>query len=475
MKIVAYIILLVGLTSCSKDFLDKKPIDSAPDSDVLNSIEGIESALIGSYSLLQSPDYYGRNFIIIQDVFTDNAILSSKNSGQYSSIYSWQVNEGNEYLTNLWKTAYAIIANNNNIISALNSIETENIKDKLLFLGEAKALRALVYFDLVRTFAQTYSAPASSDIKNANGMGGHIGVPLVLDALNRDSISYKKRSTVNEIYTQITNDLLAADTLLANQNINSFRFNSRSVEALLSIVYLNMSNFNKSLEYAEKVIYNYDYSLLTDEEYIESWELNETSESIFSVNMSDNDYAGTNSLGHMLSPLAYGAISPSNDYSSLLEENDIRNELLQKQTILFSNKYPGRNNTIGLDNIPVIRLSELYLIQAECYAEKAKKVSGFTLAAQQSLLSIAGRADESVNSISSSGDNLMSLIQEEYRKEFLFEGKRYFQLKRTNTDIIRNTCSSTDCSLKAFNYKFAFPIPISEINANDSIIQNPGY
>ena len=76
-----------------------------------------------------------------------------------------------------------------------------------------------------------------------------------------------------------------------------------------------------------------------------------------------------------------------------------------------------------------------------------------------------------------SATDLYLKVQEEYRKEFAFEGKRFFQLKRSvfSFGIERTDCNSTVCSVPNPSYLFAFPIPTAELNANNNLRQNQGY
>ena len=130
---------------------------------------------------------------------------------------------------------------------------------------------------------------------------------------------------------------------------------------------------------------------------------------------------------------------------------------------------------LGVDNIPVIRASELYLIIAEAYAYKGKTVSGFYVAAQQALETIVHRAYNSAEPITLTDNDLLTKINEEYRKEFAFEGKRLFQLKRLHANISHSNCITNQCTLNYGDTKFAFPIPYTDIQTNKNILQNPGY
>ena len=407
MKLYIHITFLVFCVSCTKNYLDKRPTDFTEKHTVFSSIEGVESAVLGCYSSLQSPFYYGRNFILIQDIFTDNAKLSAKNTGQFSSFYSLQITTNNSELEEIWKIGYQIIHNCNSIIYCLSTQKFDEYKTNIL-LGESYAIRALVYFDLIRLFAQTYTIPASSGIANANSKGGHIGIPLVTEI--NDSIINPKRATVHEVYTQIISDFTNADSLLSTQETSPYRLHSLSVNALLSKVYLTMHEYIVALQYAETVLYSGQYQLVTNQDYTASWSNEYTEESIFSIATTPTDYPGTNSLGHMLLPEGYGAITTSNELFELYEISDVRSELFSKLSEVYSNKYPGRSDIIGLDNISVMRLSELFLIQAECYAQRAKQVSGFNIPAQQALLSVIQRADPSIFSISETGNALLNKI-----------------------------------------------------------------
>ena len=186
-------------------------------------------------------------------------------------------------------------------------------------------------------------------------------------------------------------------------------------------IYLDKKDFNTALEYVEYIIDSEEYSLETNKSYVNSWNANNSDEIIFQISMTSTDYLATNSIGHMLSPEAYGAVVPTEDLTNLLSNNDVRASFLEKEEENYFIKYSGRNGTLGLDNIPVIRLSELYLIKAECYAQKSIKVPGYyTYTAQQTLLTIQERSDTTVHTNTLTGEELLSDIRNEYRKEFAF-------------------------------------------------------
>lgn len=461
-KIFVALLSVLFCVSCTDDFLDKEPSNYASQDDLLSTTQGVSSALLGCYNDFQSYTYYGRNFILIGDVYADNAKLSAQNTGNFSSFYNYAVTADDEDLSAFWSTAYRIIKNANNIVKACQDKTRDDLDETIH--GEALAIRSLAYFDLVRIFANKQSADNS-------------GIPIA-----NDTIPYPERSTVKDVYTMIINDLQKAESLLENSNVTPFRFNKYSVEALLVVVYMSNSQYTKAMEMAESLIASGQYSLLTAENYMESWSKESSSESIFSIAMSSTDNAGTNSIGHMLSPDGYAGLVPSNDLLKLYSDNDIRTAFFNERSETFFNKYPGREG-LGVDNVPVLRLSEIYFILADCYMYKLLTAADATSQNEyyEKVLDVMDKLTKRVDPTcvfdNLSMDDLVMKIHEEYRKEFAFEGKRFFQIKRSiyQFPISRNDCNSTICTIENPSYMFALPIPTAELNANMNLKQNQGY
>ena len=456
-----YILLLLCttalFTSCTK-FLDKEPTNYASQETLLSTAQGVTSALIGCYNDFQSYTYYGRNFVLIGDVYADNAKLSTMNTGNFSSFYNFSVTNDDADLKAFWSTAYRIIRNANNIIAACQD-STRSDLDETIY-GEALAIRSLAYFDLVRIFAN------KSSFSNE-------GVPVA-----NDTILLPERTEVRTIYSMIIKDLLKAEQLLDKAEVSPFRFNKYSVQALLVLVYKTDNQFSKAIQLAEDLIEKGPYSLLTADNYIESWSQESSTESIFSIAMSATDNAGTNSIGHMLSPDGYGGLVPTEDLLNLYSDNDIRTQFFNVRSETFFNKYPGREG-LGVDNVPVMRLSEIYFILVDCYMYRLLTTGDAQYYDKilDLMNTLTKRVDSSVVLEGLSMDDLLLKIHEEYRKEFAFEGKRFFQLKRSifQFPIERTDCNSTICTIANPSYLFAFPIPIAELNANPNLNQNQGY
>lgn len=465
------------LNSCTKDFLDRSPSYYSDEQNAYNSIPAIKSALAGCYDGLQDYRYYGRNFYCLTEAFSDNAKLSTTNNTNFLSFYNHSVTKYESELQGLWEIGYKIIARTNNVINAINSISTGIDAEKKQILGEALALRSLVYFDLVRIFAQTYSV--STAVDNANGVGAHNGIPIVTEKTSNDSIQFPHRNSVNQVYTLIISNLLSADTLLSNTSATPYTFSSLAVKALLARVYLSIDDWINAKVYSNLVMASARYSLVPNQEYIEEWSDEYSSESIFSIPMSLTDNCGTNSIGYMLSKEGYGDLVTSNDLYTLYDDNDIRKSFFRKGKDIYYLKYPGRMNVLGIDNIPVIRYSEMYFIRAEALTRLSLSNPSVKVLIQNISRSLLDTIRKRVNPksipLKVEDEELISLILQEKRKEFPFEGMRYFELKRNKESFTRKDGNSSSSSLSYPNYMWAFPIPASEVNSNRNIIQNQGY
>ncbi|WP_334133171.1 RagB/SusD family nutrient uptake outer membrane protein, partial [Barnesiella intestinihominis] len=203
------------------------------------------------------------------------------------------------------------------------------------------------------------------------------------------------------------------------------------------------------------------------------------SEIIFEVYVSQSDGSRSDLGDYLTAPevaggAGYGDVRVSNDLINLYDATDVRLTGLTKTNSKYSGyrwstKYPGKNGQLAYNNVPVLRISEMYLIRSEAIYRGAT-VSGVT--AIDDLNRVAtNRNAEAYASVTL--DNLF----EESRKEFLFEGHIFFDMKRLQKSLVR-----TDYDLDPLtknidfpSYRWALPIPENDILYNDNMDQNPGY
>ena len=169
-----------------------------------------------------------------------------------------------------------------------------------------------------------------------------------------------------------------------------------------------------------------------------------------------------------MSPEGYGDVGASEDLLSLFEDGDVRANLFRTHPdygdAKWSLKYPGKLGNLREDNIPVLRLSEMYLNRAECIMRGAT-VAGRNAVADVNVIR-TNRGLDGLTSVDLAG------IWLERRKELCFEGHEVFDLARTERSLSRTDYSGSSNQNIAFpDNKWAMPIPQGEMDANPNMEQ----
>ena len=452
----AVAIASVTFTSCD-GYLETFPSDSLVSTDAITTLQDVETALNGTYYSLKSANYYGCDFVSRAEVGGED-VQTISSGGLRTDTYYRFIHRQNNSPENLWSYPYAVI-NRANVL--LNAIETGDLPagDELNNAkGEALALRALCHFNLLITYGKPYF------VEN----GATPGVVLVKNVLSADDLP--SRSTVAEGYDMVINDLEEALKCIGTE-VKDGRFNSWAVKGLLARVNLYKRDWDKAFSYAEDVIKNSPYSLLKTEDYVAAWSGRYSSESVFDLEISDLDAGDREMFGYVVDPKGYAAVSNTKEFEDLINENpdDIRRNLLTAASVegrTYMNKYPGINGKTAVNNIRVIRLSDIYLIAAEA---ALKKSSADQASANKYLNAIIKRAIPSASDVTATE-----------RKELVMEGHRFYDIMRLGITVTRkggyHFLNNTDLISPSYqDYRTILAIPQSEIDVNPNIKQNEGY
>src|SRR5687767_11287912 len=212
-------VILVSASSCKKDFLEKEPISDLTTGNFYKNANDAEAGLAAAYDALQQ-EYYIWDYQTNSDTRSDNTYAGGDNPTNFQ-IDRFQVTAVNSNVERDWNMLYNAVMRANAVIDNVPNIEDlkwsgNNRKQEII--AEARFLRALHYFHLVRTWG---------------------GVPLVL-SLN-DAEVFKPRSAASEVYTQIEADLKAAEADLpvsfASEAETRGRATKGGAQALLAKVY----------------------------------------------------------------------------------------------------------------------------------------------------------------------------------------------------------------------------------------------
>jgi starch-binding outer membrane protein, SusD/RagB family len=468
---ISAIVLLAGvlvLGSCSKSFVTKTPETAVLTSQALNTVPLLQSALNGAYTELRAVGQYGRDFPILGDLMADNTYVETRNSGRYLSQYAYTVPVTDAVVDEMWADSYTGILRCNEIIDApVTGGLTDTVK------SQAYAIRAILYFKLVNLFATPYTADSSK-----------LGVPLVL---HYNPTLTPGRSSVGQIYTQITSDLIQAMNWAPGYT-NSITLSKYAIEGLLARVYLYEGDNPDALNAAADVIQSGGFSLVTAGDLTTFWS-NPTVgtsaiETLFEVNVDAINYNGDDDLGGMYDG-GYQDIYCSSQLQALYSTTDARAGLIQPgytkggYPAWVVVKYPNFLNAGNKDKLKVIRLAEVYLIAAEASALTNPTMS------QGYLNTLMANRDPSFPGYLDQGAQLIADIVLERRKELAFEGDRLYDLNRLGQPINRgqNTAAipagpgNENLTIPYPDYRRIAPIPQQETLANPVIAaqQNPGY
>ncbi|HPT06354.1 MAG TPA: RagB/SusD family nutrient uptake outer membrane protein, partial [Candidatus Egerieousia sp.] len=257
-----------------------------------------------------------------------------------------------------------------------------------------------------------------------------------------------------------------------------------SAKALLSRVYLYMGDWTNTIEAATYVIKNSSVSMYggtyTDifskgEESL--WQLHyTTSENLASSSLHsaygtvDDGVRDSDGYGDGIGA-GDAQLSVTEDFVNLIDQkNDIRFTALRKvhyngQNLWWTTKFNSWGGTFGLDDVPLLRISEIYLNRAEAYAHKEDYTNA--RADVNALRNKRGIGDATaVNS------QLLTEILLQRRIELAFEGHRFFDMKRLGMDITRPNGLAT---VPYDDYRVVAPISTSELDVNKALVNNPGY
>ncbi len=164
-------------------------------------------------------------------------------------------------------------------------------------------------------------------------------------------------------------------------------------------------------------------------------------------------------------------LSLTQDFIDLIDfNNDTRASALRKvhyygQNLWWTTKFNSWGGSFGLDNIPLIRNSEVYLNLAEAYAHK----QNVEMARQTIDLFRSKRGLKATSAVNS---QLLDEILIQRRIELAFEGHRFFDLKRLGKDIPK---PSELLSISYSDYRVVASIPTKELDVNKKLVNNPGY
>lgn len=461
--------LLFLFSACGNDWLDEmKPQTESETEKSLTTLTEAEYALNGIYDLYRQYEYYGARFTFYADAKGED-MQARGDSKRVAKYYLFSFNAVDAPST-YWAYPYEAIRNANNVITFAEKY-TATDSEKTQFnniYGQALTMRAMSHFDLVKVYGMPYT----------KDNGASLGVPIVTENLENDA--KPARNTVAEVYTQIIKDLEDASNLTSKAR-NDGQLNWFATRLLLARAYLYKGDNAKAYEVSSDLLKQAEgtsFKLFSNSEYKSAWSQQTGSEYFYVIYNSSEEISDANEfISYLMHRSGYDDLSISTDYIDLIDEdeNDVRGTIIERYATnrYYLQKYVSPDYKVS--NIPVLRISEAYLIAAEAAVKLGDQENAATY-----LNAIVSRANPE-KSVAAE-DVTLDRVLIERRKELVGEGHRLYDAMRNNQTIERKGASHTSALLtdetRTFNrdfYKILMPIPRGEMNVNPNMIQNSGY
>ncbi|WP_372746316.1 RagB/SusD family nutrient uptake outer membrane protein [Lutibacter sp.] len=479
----------VLFTACEKDFLDTYPTDQVSSNSVLLSTDNAMTALNGIHRSLyirygsQGRGGIGAYYIHIDEGGEDHV----HNANNWSTQLRWQGNSdpSDAYNRANWLMFYNWIANANVLINGIDGADGDQA-DKDIIKGQALIYRAFCHFHLVQSYGGRYKK---------GEVNSQLGVPLKLDN-DTGSIA---RSTVEEVYTQINQDIDDAIVLLAGYSrTNKSHINQSVAKGLKARVALVQGEWATAATYAAEA--RSGYTLMDSATYAQGFQVgSETNSEFMWASQIQEDQTDTfanygayisrnfsssaiRSNPRSINSILYNTISSTDVRKGLWDPTGKHLSLPSGVSLLstfklftYTNqKFIAVSNGDSRVDVPLMRAAEMYLIEAEARARNNQDVLAAT-----ALYNLVKTRDASYVLSTKTGTDLQAEIMLQRRVELWGEGFRWYDLKRLDLPLDRTGSNHTSAitngvmEVAAGDNRWNFPIPQDEMDANDLMVQNP--
>lgn len=466
-------------TSCTDFLTELEPFQALPSSAAFSTAADLETALVGGYDALQDSDLGANAFALNANILSDNGLWRGS-FPSYVDMFNRELDALNGEVLGMWRWGYRAINQANLVIASLDNIEADAAEINRL-RGEALFLRGMVHFEMVRYFGQPWGASSSSDL----------GIPIMTTAVfSGPDITFPVRNTVAEVYTQAIADLTESASLLPAMGEYG-RANGTAATAYLAEIAFQQRDYVRAASLAQDVI-NAGYSLTASP--VDAFVNEGSPEEIFAVVSTAQDNPGVNGslatfhhvngrggdvvVSNDLRTNGYEAIITAEQLAAVGADTlvDLRSFALTSNGLLNIEKYEDFTN--NSDDLILVRLATFYLMRAEALAREsginAESIMLLNTIRNRSIRRIGadGMQASATDIISyeaadfANADALIEAIILERRVELAFEGNRLHDLRRLERSVRGIAFNANELLL---------PIPQREIDANQMLVQNPGY
>jgi hypothetical protein len=428
---------LFFLLSCA-DQLNVEPTLSISDDAALSSAASINKLLIGTYKIAGAANSHGGWVQVFSDLLgADDQVTWNGTFTEPREALTKNMLAGNIIIGDIWRNLYKVISQSNLVLDHLD-VYTDDA-ERMKVEGEARFLRALNYFELVRLYG--------NDTK---------GVPLRLEPIDDYGADLSiSRNSTSDVYGAIELDLTSAMSLLPDDN--DVFADKYAAEALLARVHFYQGHYDEARDAADDVITNggkalsatfadaFNHDQDNDEDIFAMQVTSQSGENQLVISYASEDLGGRG-----------GDISINQAYLDLFDDpND------QRATFYYDN--PKGDHLTGkftnqFGHVPIIRLAEMLLIRAECNVRLGTSTGASPLDDVNAIRQRSGAAPLAAVTV----DDILL----ERQRELAFEGFGIYDIKRTQGSVQ---------GIPYNDPRLVMPIPQSEMDTNSLMEQNEGY
>ncbi len=491
---------MLAFTACN---LDQYPYSEVAADEYVKDATSVNNLVIGVYNGLYDVLY---NEWAMTELRSDNVRMRVNNSTSQDSKLIEQLDQlvvltANAWVQDYWDALYVVVNRANTVLANLDVVDDEVARAR--FEGEARFLRAWMYFDLVRLWGPVF---------------------IVTSKTGANEARYMQRSPSADVWALIESDLeTVVDKEMLPEKLaaaDAGRADLNAAKAMLAKVYMTRykagdEKYSKAASLLDEVLASCGNPVSGNQlvPYADVFDKTKegNAEIIFAVRYRSGNlgigspfttlYAPINNGGNVAigSPKHYNY--PSDNIISAFDENpgDLRKDVCL-QTSYFnkttgamvvnanarycskfidpdmSSEYDGEND------FPIIRLADVMLLSAEAYNE----IEGPSTESLALLNAVRERAGIPAYTLADlpSKYAFRQAVRKERRLEFAFENQRFFDLLRWGTAVSTiNDFLAGEPFYAAYDYvvnpiaewQTMLPVPVSVININKSVAQNPGY
>ncbi|MFW6289518.1 MAG: RagB/SusD family nutrient uptake outer membrane protein [Mariniphaga sp.] len=477
-KNVLYLVALTFLiVSCSDDYLETNPTNQVSDQVVFNTVDGAQTVLDGVLRDMRFQhsgmhDQFGvKSVDLASDLMGEDMVVEKFH--WFGADYRFE-NHGAKGFRSVytWTLFYRMIYNLNEIINQVDDAKAGNEAQKKQLKAQALSLRAWSYFQLIQLYQHTYAGHEDAP-----------GVPVYVEADKTGN----SRSTVAEVYEQVTADLdeamqLFGESNQARRHISNLDLNvAKGLRARVALV---MRDWDVAAEMASGA--REGYTIMTVDEYSsgfddytqQNWiwglEVNAEQSTTYASWVSHVDWSVGGYAGY-----GFSRKSVSSKLYDLMADGDVRKQLVDTTFMpgtFRPNKFSAGDDKGFAADLVLMRPEEMLLIEAEAKARMGQEDEARNL-----LRELRNKRMTETGSVDASGEQLIEEILLERRIELWGEGFGLLDIKRLKKGIDRTNSNhkpavAKTMTLEAESPKFNFQIPQQEIDSNPNISeadQNP--